>query len=351
MIHKSPFLSDALSAILPTLDQTMLLRACLWTGEASREAWMNWQNDVFDAKQVFKENKKIKELLPLLYHALEQNKADVSESLRPYLRTAYVHEELRSRTYRHILKETISTLINSGIPFLLLEGASLAESIYGNWALRHCNDINLLLRKADLLQAMNVLSTQRNFHVSGARRNSEANHFILKHTSGLPVHLSHLLFEDSYHYLSDEIWKHAEQITMDGIAISILCTSDCLINILGRAFFSASNSWQWICDAYYLFLKRGAQLNWDFLFQRIIENHLVLPFWVMFNYLATELKGEIPSFFLQRLANVKTTKEDCKEALLKASASSRGFKKLFKHTKNLRERIFLSRMLIQKIMN
>lgn len=147
---KPPFLSDVLSVILPTPDQTALLRACLWTGEAGREAWTRWQNSVTNLKQAFKENGLTRELLPLLYRTLEQNQAEVDKSFLPYFRIAYVHEELRSRAYCRIFKETVLILAASGIPFLVVGAASLAERVYDNGTLRHCHDVDFLLKKEDL---------------------------------------------------------------------------------------------------------------------------------------------------------------------------------------------------------
>lgn len=338
-MRKSFFLSDALSVILPTPDQTMLLRVCLWTGEAGREAWMKWHDRALNPKEALKKAEWAKELLPLLYRSLEQNSIELDPSFRTYLRMAYVHEELRSQTYRQIFKETVSILTASGIPFLALGGAPLIEGIYDDWPLRHCHDINLILKKEDIAKATDVLSAQ------GIYKG--------KHVSGLPVYLNHFLFQLPHdHFPMAEVLKYAEEVRIDDVTMKTLCVTDNLLFVLGHAFSSPSrNSLRWVCDAYFLLLKRSAQLDWDFLFHRTVESHLILPFRVMFNYLAKELKVQIPSFFLNQLAEAKTTNQDYKTALLKASLRSRGFKNLFKYSKSLRERIFLSKALLQKMMS
>lgn len=336
-MRNPPFLSDALSAILPTSDQTMLLRACLWTGEAGRKAWMKWHDSALHPKEALKKAEWVKELLPLLYHSLEQNHVDLDQSFRTCLRMAYVYEELRSQTYRQIFKETVSILTASGISFLVLGGAPLIKGVYNDWALRHCHDINLILKKEDLKRAIDVLSAQENF-VSGG-----------KHVSGFPICLASFLFNN----LSiTEVLKNAEEVEIDGVTMKTLCVTDYLLFILGRTFSSPSrNSLRWVCDVYFLLLKRSMQIDWDFLFHRTAESRLILPFWVMFNYFTKELKAQIPSFFLNQLAKAKTTSQDYKTTLLAASESSRGFKNLFKHSKSLRERIFLSKTLLQKMMS
>lgn len=349
MVSKPPFLSNTLSVILPTPHQTAFLRACLWTGEKGCDAWAKWKSGESNHKQAFKTDALYIELLPLLHHALEKNKADVNETLLSYLKTSYFHEELRSQTYRRILKETVSTLTAAGISFLMLDGAVLAERFYGDWALRHCHDINFLLKKEDISQAVDALSAKGSFEVCGGNLNLEADDLILKHISGLSVRLHYLLFQPlHYNPPIDEVWKRAEEVTLDGVPIRTLCITDHLLDVLGRASSSGScDSLRWICDAYYL-LNQSTSFDWNFLFHRTAESHLVLPFFVMFRYLAEELQVQIPTVFLDRLAVAKTTKEDHKAALSGAYNGGRGFKNLFKHSKSFREWIFLSRMLIQK---
>ncbi len=345
--HRSPFLSDALSVILPTPDQTLLLCACLWTGEAGREAWTKWQSGESDHKQAFRTDALYIELLPLLHHALEKNKADVNETLLSYLKISYFHEELRSKTYLQIFKEAVSILTACGVPFLVLDGIVLAKRFYGDYVLRHCHKLNFLVKKEDMLKAANTLLAEGNFKACSKNLSPETNDF--GHVSGLPVRLQSFLFQPPHDNPSiSEVWRHAEEITVAGIRVSTLCIVDHLLEVLGCASSSGScDSLRWVCDAWYL-LDRNRQWDWNFLFHRAAESHLVLPFFVMFRYLAEELQVQIPTVFLDRLAAVKTTKEDHKAALSGAYNGGRGFKNLFKHSKSFREWIFLSRMLIQK---
>ena len=44
----TPALADALGSLLPTPEQTRLLRACLQRGEAGRQAWADWRSLVDD---------------------------------------------------------------------------------------------------------------------------------------------------------------------------------------------------------------------------------------------------------------------------------------------------------------
>jgi hypothetical protein len=42
MSRRAPALADTLAVILPTREQTWLLRACLLSGDSGRAAWRTW---------------------------------------------------------------------------------------------------------------------------------------------------------------------------------------------------------------------------------------------------------------------------------------------------------------------
>ena len=50
---REPALADALRVILPGEERTVLLRACLLSGEAGRRAWEAWRERTGYAKKTF----------------------------------------------------------------------------------------------------------------------------------------------------------------------------------------------------------------------------------------------------------------------------------------------------------
>src|SRR4030095_3131972 len=65
-----PALETALAALLPTAEQTQLLRACLLDGDDARRAWIAYQARVPDLKHRFRDEPRSRRLAPLLLHAL-----------------------------------------------------------------------------------------------------------------------------------------------------------------------------------------------------------------------------------------------------------------------------------------
>ena len=144
----------ALAAVLPTPEQTWLLRACLLDGEAEREAWHIWHALAGDAKAAMVEDRwSVKRLLPALYVALRRSGAEVDATLLSYLKLAYVREQMRATTYRRICGELVAVLAAAGVPAVLLRGGALVATVYDDPAVRHCHDVAFLVQPADLARA------------------------------------------------------------------------------------------------------------------------------------------------------------------------------------------------------
>src|SRR5689334_2779803 len=144
---KIPILGP-LSTILPNPAQTRLLRACLWSGKLAVIAWREWSREIADPAAFLRQEKDgIKGLLPLLFDSLQVNDVSVEGNFCTYLRTAYLRDELRSRTYARICREVIKTFAAAGIPAALLKGAALAETCYKSPALQHAHYLDILIKE------------------------------------------------------------------------------------------------------------------------------------------------------------------------------------------------------------
>ena len=246
-------LTDTLSVLLPTPNETWLLRACLHSGKSAHAAWEAWLQCVGDLVQTFKEEQLgIKRLLPLLFAALQRNGIEIDRTLLPYLRAARVSEELRSTAYYTICHDALATLTVKGIAFVVLKGAALSEIAYRDWTLRHSHDIDLLLHESDLDRARHVLCARESFASPADRRQASIN-VKLVHNSGLPLELHGRLFRTSYYTAPiDEMWAHSQSRAIADIPARILSPADMLLHIIGQASCCRSReSLQWVCDAWW----------------------------------------------------------------------------------------------------
>ncbi|MGH7808186.1 MAG: nucleotidyltransferase family protein, partial [Thermodesulfobacteriota bacterium] len=153
-----PDLHEVLSVILPTPEQTLLLRACLWPGEPGRQAWVEWCDHVRDPISLLREgNETLKGLLLVIFAALRDKGIVVEESLQTCLHTAALREELRINTYRRILSQVLSHFAEKQVGIILLTGAALADTVYESPSLRHSGEIEILVRDQELSRPVSSL--------------------------------------------------------------------------------------------------------------------------------------------------------------------------------------------------
>jgi hypothetical protein len=321
-----PPLSASLSLILPTETETALLRACLFTGPAGRRAWDVWQQETSGVHGVAALSGSAKALIPLIHRAAARNGAVVEGAARTALRAGYLREELRTTTYRRICAEVLSALASADIPVVVLGGAALAESAYDHPILRHCHDLDLLLRQPDLARAARLL-IGREFANASEPPTDTTTDITLVHTSGLPVELhSRLLAIPWYSVPLTEVWTRTRRHAVDGMPADILSPADTLLHVCAHASYSRSReSLRWVCDSWFI-IQRHPDLDWDALVDCAVRSQLALPLSVMLTYLAREMALAIPRTVLDRIysAAARTDRIRREVALHCARASARG---------------------------
>ena len=339
-----PPLSEALSLLLPTPEETLLLRVCLWTDEIACDAWRQWHNPANGSGKALLENPTVRKLRPLLFKAVQSYKLDVDKEALTYLRTAYLKEELRSGAYRRICGEVLLILEKEGLSPIVLKGAALAETVYPDPVLRHCHDIDLLLPEAGMCRAARSMESL-GFRASGA---NEAGHFKMVHELNLPLEFHSRLFEVP-HYNVPEMCLSLVTREIAGVSAQTLNPIDSLLHVCGHAAYSSKRqSLRWVADAWFI-VKRHPELDWDFLLDGIRRRRLALPLSFMLRYLAGSMNAAIPSAFLERLCKAASNSQPIERQLALRGTRSAGqgsLKDLFKRTTNWRDRALLIQWLL-----
>src|SRR3989304_7122244 len=96
-------------------------------------------------------------IAPLLYNNLKdiQESHLIPREVMAQLRTAY-HGNLARNMYLYAeLKRILETFSNKGVKVIVLKGAALAKTVYGDIGLRPMSDIDLLVKREDLPHAEN----------------------------------------------------------------------------------------------------------------------------------------------------------------------------------------------------
>lgn len=291
---------EILSVLQPTANETALLAACLLTGDSARTAWNRWRCGRGKAEAaVCAELAAARTLLPLLARSAVRNDFDLGRDIRQYVRAATLREELRAARFRQIASEVLSALERAGAEALVVRGAALAATVYDDWALRHCHDLDLLLAQTDLARAAEALERAGCAPV-GRPRGPRAG-TVLRHGSGLEIALHSQPFAVGYYEAPIERFaQRSATVAIGGVSARAPAAEATFVHVLGHATYSPSRgNLRWVADAWHLLARRD--LDWDDVLARIETHRLALPVAVLATYLA-ELGAGVPPEVLTRLA-------------------------------------------------
>jgi hypothetical protein len=99
-------------------------------------------------------------LLPLLYRTLLEVRHQVPSAVLSDLRRGYLFNSQRNHILTNELLRLLERLEAEGISAIPFKGPVLAQEIYGNVALRMFTDLDVLVRRGDVLRAKEILISE-----------------------------------------------------------------------------------------------------------------------------------------------------------------------------------------------
>jgi Uncharacterised nucleotidyltransferase len=317
-VERRPPLADVLSLLLPTAEETDLLRVCL--DEDQPVASRSRADNVFAHVGPLQ-----KCLLPLLAHAVRPG--DVADaSLRSQLRAALVSEELRHDAYNGVLHAVLAGLAAARVPAIVLKGAALADTVYPQPGLRHSHDIDLLVAPEDMARAQEIL-VPIGLRRAGADAATAAPSLTFVHPSGLPIQLHTRLFRSPFYQAPlAQVWARSEPAVIAHAAARTLSAGDALAQILGQAASAGSReSLLWVCDAWCLSTRNPA-LDWVRFVDVVCQSSLALPVAIQLRYLCEAFELAVDGAALQEIEGRahRATLTEREAAIYAVRAGARG---------------------------
>ena len=188
---------------------------------------------------------------PLLYNNLKgiQKSRSIPQRVMDELRTDYNANLARNMYIYAELRNILGAFRKKGVEVILLKGAVLAKTIYGDIGLRPMSDVDLLVRKGDLPHAEKILSGL-GYLFYGYNNTQEwirenDYHIVYIHPSkNIPVEIHWHITKDSHPFRIRNIdtgiietwWERAETAEISGNKVLMLCPED-LIFHLSHHFF------------------------------------------------------------------------------------------------------------------
>jgi len=281
---------------LPSHAQTLLLRACLLGGTAGRSAWVEWREQTADPiEAIRRDNSGLRRILPLLFLAAQNHEIAVDGLLGTTLRTAYVRERSRMKTYGQILERVLGAFEAERIDAVFLNGAALAHSVYADPGTRHCHDIDILTTESGIARAQRVLpSIGFNPVIQDARRAR------FDHSSNLPVELyTRLRFQQKVTIPFAAVAAEGNDLTIGRHTIRVLGPVDALLQVFSRSVAQERMLPLGVfCDAGFV-VQRTSDLDWEGLVDRAQQYGIAEHIGPVFKYMRDALDTPIPEWVLR----------------------------------------------------
>ena len=216
-------------------------------------------------------------LLPLLYINLNA----VAATALPAEKLTWLKQQYQDNAARNLyltaeLGRVISALEGVGIEAVPYKGPALAAVAYGDVALRRYVDLDVMLRKHEVLRARDVLS--RMGYQCHPAWNGPGEKFLLGSQHNIPLsrEAGRLLIELHWEVASErfasrlgaeQFWDRLQPLTLNGQKFRTLGAEDLLAAL---CVHGAKHLWErlaWICDVAEL-LKANEHLNWQAVLER-----------------------------------------------------------------------------------
>jgi hypothetical protein len=177
-------------------------------------------------------------LAPIFFRSLKAGggRAGVPADAWDRLRIAYFTAADRSLHLYRELRVVLESLRGLGIPVIVLKGAHLAETVYGDVALRPMYDADLMVRKADLSRTQEVLLGMGWYqHLSEdiEERCKWSDHLgiFYRRGSAIEVHWNIEVPVSPFKLDGNGFWKRAQPVVCAGVEVLALSPEDTLLQL------------------------------------------------------------------------------------------------------------------------
>jgi len=204
----------------------------------------------------------------LLYRHIRSLNIALPGDAAEKLKRIYRQNTLRNLRWYQQLAKLLRLLQDRDVPLIVLKEAYLAEAVYGDIGLRTMEDVDLLVRKDDLLRVEHELLAAGCIPQQYHRVISPDNHhFQYALPGGGPlVEIHWAILDPSYSSQidMDELWSRAQHVTLAQSPALALCPEDLLLHLcLHTAVHAFDMRTRMLCDIGEVVGRWEAELDWQ----------------------------------------------------------------------------------------
>jgi len=273
----------------------LLLKAILLEGEASLQAWRQWQT-VMGLSRIDHASQR---LIPMVYqkfksHGLTPEDLEICKGV-------YLHTWYNNTNFLHQVKPMIDALDSQGIKVMPIKGLALTLFYFGDFGLRPMSDFDILVPASRKDQAVSILESLG--WTSG---------FLAPHGQGFSngnfecdLHW-HLLQEHCRPDADHDYWAAAAPVSVQNMNMYRPNPADLLLHVcVHGAWWNPTPPIRWIVDAMTI-IGKEEELDWLRLLEQTRKTGMVLPIQRAMTYLKNEFSSKIPGRFLESLMRQRT---------------------------------------------
>jgi len=215
-------------------------------------------------------------VVPLLYLQLERHASDlVPHEHLQQLKKHYLENTARNTVLTAELCRLIALFADTGIEAIPYKGPILALFAYGNPALRRFVDLDVIVRKSDVLKAREILLAEgytaaKSLSLSQQELLLRTQHNMQfsrdNHRLIVELHweVAPYLFASSVN--AETLWRDLMTVNINGAQVKTLAADDLLFSLCVHGSRHLWERLSWICDIAELISRRS--FNWPKLLER-----------------------------------------------------------------------------------
>ena len=291
---------DSREHLWPSDEQRLLLDAALFDGDRATNAFRAWRSSVQLEAEFSRGSYR---LLPLVYHNMLQ--LGVRDPLMGRLKGVYRRSWYETHQLFHRTQPLVKQLADAGIDVMLLKGAPLALSYYGNVALRPMADLDVAIpqhRLDDTLGIMRRLDWRFSADPDGDMvRFRHAVQCFGPDGTEVDLHWR-VMYEISGDTGDAAFWASSEALDFMGTVVRQPDPTHTLLLIVVHGIrWNLETPVRWIPDALAVLRTRGADIDWDRLLALATQHRVTYRLGLGLTYLARTTDAAIPARILGRI--------------------------------------------------
>lgn len=247
-------------------------------------------------------------IVPLLYRQLDQHASDlVPTEYLSQLKKHYLENVARNTVLTAELCSLITCFASSGIDAIPYKGPVLAQFAYGDLALRRFVDLDVIVKKSDVLKAREILLAEGYIPSKSLSLNQQELLLRTQHNMQFSRDNHRLIIELHWEVAphlfastvdSDQLWENLATVDLNGTEVKTLSAADLLFSL---CVHGSRHLWErlgWICDLAELLARHS--FDWPSLLRRAAQADTDRMF-LLGLYLAEQLlEAPLPAAVKQR---------------------------------------------------